>query len=154
MRYLGLVLGMLFLCGAAFSQEVTAGIYGSVQDASNAVVPQATVTLRSLETGRTLQTKSDESGNYVLTLVPIGTYEITVEANGFRTSRVSNVVLRVNDNRRFNVTLEVGAVSEQVTVAAEAVAVNTASGATSAVLEGKEMVKIPRRGVMSSRSPC
>lgn len=146
MRYLGLVLGMLFLCGAAFSQEVTAGIYGSVQDASNAVVPQATVTLRSLETGRTLQTKSDESGNYVLTLVPIGTYEITVEANGFRTSRVSNVVLRVNDNRRFNVTLEVGAVSEQVTVAAEAVAVNTASGATSAVLEGKEMVKIPSKG--------
>src|SRR5260370_18248612 len=65
---------------------------------------------------------------------------------GFRPSRVSGVGLRVNDNRRINFTVEVGAVTEQVNVDAELVAVNTASGATSAVLEGREMLKMPSKG--------
>src|SRR5260370_10417862 len=65
---------------------------------------------------------------------------------GFRPSRVSGVGLRVNDNRRINFTFEVGAVTEQVNVDAELVAVNTASGATSAVLEGREILKIASKG--------
>lgn len=134
------------LTAGAYAQEVTAGVYGSVTDASGSLVPGATITLRNLETARTQQVKTDESGNFVLTLLPIGTYDVSAEASGFKVSRVANVVLRVNDNRRLTFTLEVGTISDQVTVAAELVAVNTASGATSAVLEGQEMVKIPSKG--------
>jgi hypothetical protein len=146
MRLHSLVLGVLILSCASFAQEVTAGVYGTVFDASSSAVPRATITLRNLETARTVQTRSDDAGNFVLTLVPIGAYDVTAEAAGFHSSRVSNVALRVNDNRRINFTLEVGAVTEQVTVDAELVAVNTASGATSAVLEGVEMVKLPSKG--------
>src|SRR5438094_9733388 len=143
MRYYALLLGILIFSCASFAQEVTAGVYGTVLDTSASAVPRATITLRNLETGRTMQTHSDDSGNFVLTLVPIGSYDVTAESAGFRTNRVTGVVLRVNDNRRINFTVEVGAVTEQVNVEAELVSVNTASGATSAVLEGREMLKMP-----------
>src|SRR5712692_8688386 len=146
MRYYALLLATIIFTGASFAQEVTAGVYGTVLDSSASAVPRASITLRELATARTLQTHSDDSGNFVLTLVPIGSYDVTAESAGFRTSRVSGVVLRVNDNRRINFTLEVGAVTEQVNVEAELVSVNTASGATSAVLEGREMLKMPSKG--------
>src|SRR5262245_1790564 len=146
MRLHLLVSGVLIVSCVSFAQEVTAGVYGTVFDASASAVPRATITLRNLETARTIQTRSDDSGAFVVTLVPIGAYDVIVEAAGFQTSRVSNVVLRVNDNRRINFTLSVGAVTEQVTVDAELVVVNTASGVTSAVLEGVEMVKLPSKG--------
>src|SRR6185369_13162354 len=129
MRFHALLLGTLIFSCATFAQEVTAGIYGTVLDSSASAVPRASITLRNIETGRSLQTHSDDSGNYVVTLVPVGSYDVTAEAAGFRTNRVTGVVLRVNDNRRINFTVEVGAVTEQVNVEAELVAVNTASGA-------------------------
>ncbi|MGH9662133.1 MAG: carboxypeptidase-like regulatory domain-containing protein, partial [Bryobacteraceae bacterium] len=118
----------LLLCGLpALAQEVTAGIYGVIQDATGSVVPSATVRVRNLGTGLARQTMSDESGSFSLTLLPIGSYEVSVEAQGFKKSTVPDVVLRVNDNRRLVLAMEVGQLAEQVTVVAEAVTVNTAS---------------------------
>ncbi|MBL8211119.1 MAG: TonB-dependent receptor [Bryobacterales bacterium] len=130
----------------AFSQEVTAGIFGIVQDASSAVVPGATVRARNVGTGFTRETKSDESGAYSFVLIPIGTYEVTAEAQGFKKSLVSDVMLRVNDNRRIVFSMEVGQLAEQVTVEAAAVSVNVATGTTSQLLDGKDMVQLPSRG--------
>ncbi|MBI3469935.1 MAG: hypothetical protein HY013_01095 [Candidatus Solibacter usitatus] len=81
-----------------------------------------------------------------MTLLPIGTYEVTAEASGFKKAVVPDVTLRVNENRRIVFSLDVGQVSESVTVEATAVAVNTATGTTSQLLDGKEMVKLPSRG--------
>ncbi|MBL8174915.1 MAG: carboxypeptidase regulatory-like domain-containing protein [Bryobacterales bacterium] len=142
-RYLCLALA----CSAlGYSQEVTAGIYGVVQDATTAIVPGATVRARNLGTGLSRQTITDESGNYSFVLIPIGTYEVTAEASGFKKSVVNDVVLRVNDNRRILFTMEVGQIADQVTVEASAVTVNTASGTTSQLLDGKDMVQLPSRG--------
>ncbi|MCC6536548.1 MAG: carboxypeptidase regulatory-like domain-containing protein [Bryobacterales bacterium] len=128
------------------AQEVTAGIYGVVTDASGAVVPNATVRLRNTGTGRAYQTVSDESGNYSVVLLPIGTYEVSAEASGFKKAVVPDVALRVNENRRIGFSMEVGQLADQVTVEATAVAVNTASGTTSQLLDGRDMVKLPSRG--------
>src|SRR5436190_23199809 len=111
MRLRALLLGTLIYSCACFAQEVTAGVYGTVMDASASAVPRASIVVRNLETGRTSQTHSDEAGNFVMTLLPIGSYDVTAESAGFRTSRVSGILLRVNDNRRVNFTLEVGAVT-------------------------------------------
>jgi hypothetical protein len=132
--------------GIGPAQEVTAGIYGVVQDSSSAVVTSATIRLRNAGTGRTYQATSDESGNYVFTLLPIGTYEVTCEASGFKKSVVSDVVLRVNENRRIAFALEVGQVSEAISVEAAAVAINTATGTTSQLLDGRDMINLPSRG--------
>jgi hypothetical protein len=137
---------LLSLATFAPAQEVTAGIYGIVQDASTAVIPGATVRARNLGTGLTRQTTSDESGNYSFVLMPIGTYEVSVEATGFKKAVSSDVLLRVNDNRRIVFSMEVGQIADQVTVEASAVTVNTASGTTSQLLDGKDMVQMPSRG--------
>ncbi|HEU0120863.1 MAG TPA: TonB-dependent receptor [Bryobacteraceae bacterium] len=132
----------------AFSQaqEVTAGIYGVVQDATAAVVPGASLVVRNVDTGLSRQTTSDESGNYSFVLLPIGTYAVTAEAQGFKKVVTNDVLLRVNDNRRIVFTMEVGQVTDQVTVEAAAVTVNTASGATSQLIAGKDMIQMPARG--------
>jgi hypothetical protein len=137
----------VLLCAAgAAAQEVTAGIYGVVQDATSAVVPNASVQVRNLGTGLLRSTVTDESGHFSFTLLPIGTYEVQAEAQGFKKSVASEVVLRVNDNRRIVFSMEVGQLAEQVTVEAAAVTVNTASGATSQLLDGRDMVRLPSRG--------
>src|SRR5205809_482434 len=102
------------------AQEVTAGIFGIVQDSSSSVIPAAQIRLKNLDTGRVWQTTSDESGNFSVTLLPIGTYEVSAEAQGFKRTVVNDVALRVNDNRRFLFTMEVGQLAEQVTVEATA----------------------------------
>ena len=139
------------LLAVAFSslspaQEVTAGIYGIVQDSSSAVVPGASIRARNLGTGLTRQIVSDESGNYSFVLLPIGTYSVTAEANGFKKAVTNDVQLRVNDNRRIIFSMEVGQIADQITVEAAAISVNTASGATSQLLDGKDMIQLPARG--------
>src|SRR5688572_23142353 len=113
-----LVAGLVSASFAIYAQEVTAGIYGTVQDSSGSVIPGATITMRNTETGRTHQAVSDGSGNFVFTLIPFGMYEVTAEAKGFKKQTVTNVLLRVNDNRKITFTLDVGQITEQVTVEA------------------------------------
>jgi hypothetical protein len=137
---------MISLAVPMWAQEVTAGVFGIVQDASSAVIPGATIRLKNLGTGRTHQTTTDESGTFSATLLPIGSYEVTAEAQGFKKAIVPDVTLRVNDNRRIVFSMEVGQVVDQVTVEAAAVAVNVASGTTSQLLDGRDMVKLPSRG--------
>ncbi len=136
----------MLLAPAAKSQEVTAGIYGVIQDSTTAVIPQATIRARNSGTGIVRETKSDESGNYLFTLIPIGSYEVTAEANGFKKATVSSFVLRVNDNRRINFSMEVGQIADQVTVEAASVSVNTVTGTTSQLIDGKDMIQLPARG--------
>lgn len=145
-RFVTFVLVLVLAVLSMSAQEVTAGIYGTVTDASSAVIPGATIRLRNTLTGRSHQTTSDESGNYSFVLLPVGNYELDCEAQGFKKSVVSDVTLRVNDNRRIIFTMEVGQVSDSVTIAATAVAVNTATGTTSQLLDGKDMVNLPSRG--------
>jgi hypothetical protein len=128
------------------AQEVTAGVFGVVQDATGAVVPGAIIRLNNTGTGRSWQTTSDESGNFSVTLLPIGNYEVSAEASGFRRAVVADVILRVNDNRRIVFSMEVGQVADQITVEATAVAVNVASGTTSSLQDGRDMVLLPARG--------
>lgn len=136
----------LSLTPGLIAQEVTAGIYGIIQDSTSAVIPNAVVRARNTGTGIVRETKSDESGNYLFTLIPIGTYEVTAEAQGFKKATVPSVVLRVNDNRRIIFSMEVGQIADQVTVEAAAVAVNTATGTTSQLIDGKDMIQLPSRG--------
>ncbi len=133
-------------CASLPGQEVTASIYGTAQDSSGAVIPGAAITMRSPDTGRNHQATADASGNFTITLVPIGNYEVSAEAPGFKKAVVTGITLRVNDNRRILFTLDVGQVNEAVTVTATAVAVNTTTGTTSQLLDGQDMIRLPSRG--------
>src|SRR5437867_6747984 len=134
------------LGGDGFGQEVNASVYGIVQDLSGSVVPGVEVQLRSLDTNRIYRALTDDSGNYNITQVPIGRYEVSAELQGFKKSVVTDILLRVNDRRRVNFNLEVGGISETVTVAATLVAVDTASGTTSNVMGSEDLLQLPSSG--------
>lgn len=149
---LGALSGLLLISSLGWipvvleAQEVTAGVFGIVQDATSAVIPGVQIRLRNVATGREFNTTTDESGSYVLPFIPIGTYEVSAEASGFKKSTLTEVALRVNENRRIVFTMELGQVNEQVSVSAEAVAVNLATGTTSQLIDGRDMINLPSRG--------
>src|SRR5205809_2398231 len=89
---------------------------GTILDQSGAVVPGAAVVAVNIATSVESKTTSTSAGAYTLPYLPSGTYTIRVSAPGFRTSTAENIILRVAQDLTVNINLEVGAVSQQVTV--------------------------------------
>ena len=113
-------------CGLAWGQA-TAQISGTVSDQTGAVLPGAEITATQTDTGVARMTVSNETGSYVLPNLPLGPYRVEVALPGFRTFVQTGVVLQVNSSPVINAKLEVGQVSEQVEVQANAAAVETRS---------------------------
>ncbi|NWG13411.1 MAG: TonB-dependent receptor [Acidobacteria bacterium] len=104
----------------AYSQRTTANLYGTVKDATGAVIPGATVTLTNELTGGQVSATSNEFGEFTAAFVPVGRYEMRVEVRGFKTYVQRGIELSANQQIRFPVTLEVGGLTEVTTVTAEA----------------------------------
>jgi hypothetical protein len=128
------------------AQDVTAGVYGVVQDESGSMIPGIEVQFRNLETNRVLRAVTDETGSYTIPALPIGTYEASAELEGFRRVVIENIPLRVNERRRLVFVLQPGGVTETVTVQSELVAINRTSGTTSSVMDGEDMQLLPSVG--------
>ena len=114
---------ILFLClvlltGIIWGQGNVATLNGTILDTSGAVVPGATVVAANVATGTETRTTTTSAGAYTLPYLPAGTYSVRVSAPGFRTATQENVLLRVGQTQSLNITLEVGAVTEEVTVSA------------------------------------
>ncbi|HJY07932.1 MAG TPA: carboxypeptidase-like regulatory domain-containing protein, partial [Bryobacteraceae bacterium] len=112
-----LILIALFVPGA-FGQ--TAQMTGLVTDPSGTIVPGATVAIRNVATAFTTATVTNERGYYTLSNLNPGTYDISVQRQGFRTSTQTGIKLDVAQVARLDVSLTIGEVRESVTVAAEA----------------------------------
>src|SRR5689334_4972895 len=89
---------LLTLWGAATvqAQTATGTITGTVRDSTGAVVPRAKVTLASQDTGLNRDTATSESGDYSFTTLPVGSYSVTAEQQGFQTAKEANIRLNVN----------------------------------------------------------
>jgi len=117
MRFLlGVVLLLLALAPATYSQTTFASITGSVTDATGAVVPGATVIATNVETNIKTSVKSNEDGNYTVAQLKEGTYTVRAEAAGFKSFVMDNVGLVARDVRRVDVRLEIGDVATEVKV--------------------------------------
>src|SRR5262249_33164129 len=92
------------------------------------------------------QTTTGAAGDYVLSRLPIGTYAVKAEAAGFKTFLLDNIVVQVDENRRVNIALTVGAVTENITVEAAATQVETRSGALQQVIDSARIVELPLNG--------
>src|SRR5689334_19683351 len=104
--------------------QATAEVSGTVKDSSGAVLPGVQVTATQTDTGISRAAVSNETGSYVLSSLPPGPYRLEASLPGFRTYVQMGVVLQVNASPVINVTLEVGQVSEQVEVQANAALVD------------------------------
>jgi len=146
MRHFSWLCALVVLLGAApavEAQVLYGSIVGSVVDQSDAVVPNATVTITSKETGLRRETVTDGAGRYALVNVLPGFYELTASAAGFRTVTRENVTVTINAITRIDLRLELGAVTEQVTVAATVTALQTDKSDVRAEITSREMTYMP-----------
>ncbi len=139
-----LAASVVIFAGQALSQEAT--VVGTVTDPTGASVPNATITLTNVDTGvvRTLPTNSD--GQYVAPDLVIGHYNVRASITGFKGAEQKNLVLNVGDRIRVDFKLQVGSVQENVTVEANAVAVQTDSGEVSNVITGQQVTQLATNG--------
>ncbi|MBA3974279.1 MAG: hypothetical protein C0504_08705 [Candidatus Solibacter sp.] len=136
------LLAVFLVALCAFGQGLTQ-ISGTVTDPSGAAVVGATVELSNLDSGATRQTKSDGAGNYNLPQVRPGNYRLSVSGPGFSTTAIDNLRLLVNTPVTQNVRLEVGAVSETVSVSAEATQINTVDATVGNTFGTKPVLQLP-----------
>lgn len=122
------------------AQSITGSISGTVKDPTGAVVSSATVSVVNTDTGVTVRTlKTDGSGDYSAQLLPIGHYQITVEATGFSKSVRKGIVLNVNDKLTENLTLKVGSTQESVVVESNPVQVELNSATATGLIDGTQV---------------
>ena len=137
-----LVLGALVLATSIsmFAQEAT--IVGTVTDPSGAAVPNVSVTVTNTDTGVTAHFTTNDTGEYVAPALAIGHYDVRAEASNFKVAEQKGVKLDVNDRTRLDFKLEVGSAQEQVTVEANAVAVQTDTGEVSNLITGQQLSQL------------
>lgn len=125
-------------------QSTTATIIGTVSDPSGGQVPNVQVTAKNVETGLTRTVVTGEDGNYRIEFLPVGKYSIEVTASsGFKKSFRNDIVLQVDDTIRTDFILEVGQVSEIVTVTDETPQVNTSTPELGRTVQTKEIENLP-----------
>ena len=123
-----------------------ATIVGTVVDPSGAIVPGAHVTITNTATSVSRVVETNSSGNYIAPELPIGTYTVRVELKGFKTYERQGIVLNVNDALRVDVQMEVGEVTQSVTVTEAAVKVQTESSEVSDVVSGRQIQELAMNG--------
>ena len=145
-RFLSNILLGLTCTLPAFAQTATGELSGNVTDASGAVVANAKVTAANAETGISRDVATDQSGNYVITLLQPGMYNLSVEAPGFRKTVQNNIELRVNQRAEVNLQLQLGQVSDTVEVQATTPLLESQSSSLGTVIDTQLSEELPLNG--------
>ena len=124
----------------------TASISGRIMDSSGSAVAGAKVTAKNLETDAARTSTTDETGFYRLLSLPVGRYDVTAEDQGFKTAVQSGINLVVGQEAVVNVSLEVGQITQEVTVSAEAPVINTTTVQTSGLVSEQQVKDLPLNG--------
>src|SRR5208337_470843 len=143
------VTGVVFLASVLtlMAQGTSNGtLVGLVTDTSGGVLPSVKVVATNVATNVEYPTVTNSTGNYTIPSLPIGTYRVTAELTGFKRMVYDNVLLEVNQTRRLDITMEVGAVTSSTTVTAQAALVNTENATVGEVVEKQEIVDLPLNG--------
>ncbi|HEX3253374.1 MAG TPA: carboxypeptidase regulatory-like domain-containing protein [Pyrinomonadaceae bacterium] len=141
-----LLLSMGLLVGVHAQSSTTGNITGTVRDPQGAAVPKAEVTITDEKTGASRTVSATEDGFYNATSLPAGVYSISTAPAGFKKTITTSVELHVNENKTVNLDLQVGQVTETVTVTSEAAPVELRSGEVSSLISEKQVTELPLNG--------
>lgn len=136
----------LVMCTGSGQAQVTAAISGTVKDATSAAVSGATVTVKNLETGATRVVTTGDGGNYRALSLPVGRQEVKAERIGFKAAIRTGINLDVGQEVVLNLTLEVGELSQEVTVSEEVPLVNTTTAEVSGFVGERAVKDLPLNG--------
>jgi hypothetical protein len=134
---------ILLLAFRLLAQQTDASVSGVVSDSTGAAVPGAAVTAQHKETGVVTRAVTNAAGFYSLRPLPVGPYSLTIEQQGFRKYQREDVVLTTGQALELTVTMELGNVSETVTVTSEVPLLETRSGEASQLIESKTIEEMP-----------
>jgi len=136
----------LFLCGSTFAQQTTGSIAGRVLDQQGAIVPGATVTARNPQTGFVRTVPSDGEGLYRLVALPVGTYDVQAELEGFTTMARKDVDVNVAQTQTVDFKLRVAGLTQTVTVIAPARFGETTASSVGQVVDLRLVQSLPLNG--------
>jgi outer membrane receptor protein involved in Fe transport len=138
---------LVFISGENLAaQQATALLNGTIKDPSGAVIQGAKVTLKNSDTNVGRSVTSNKDGDYLFTLIPIGTYELDVEREGFNQSVRKGIKLEINQNARLDVLLLVGATAQVVEVTGDVTQVDTVSDTIGTSVVGETIQRAPLNG--------
>lgn len=134
------------LCLPALAQNDRASITGRVNDSTGANVVGAAVKVTNINTGATYDSVTNEDGRYVIpSVLQVGVYRVEASKDGFKTAVSEQIELRIGDVRETNLTLQVGAMTEKITVTATAPLLDTETSSQGSVIEGRQITELPLR---------
>ena len=145
-RIVAICLFSFLLIQSAGAQKDAGSVAGTVKDSSGATVPQARISVTEVDKGTTLVTSTSGSGDYVAAPLPIGRYSVKVEKAGFKTAVTEAIELQVQQRAVVDITLQVGAVAEEVTVTNVAPLLETETSELGQVVDNRRMVNLPLNG--------
>ena len=143
---IAILAAVVLLSNSAYSQSETATVLGTIRDANSAVLQGANVNLKNNATGISSVTTTDANGDYQFVNIRVGTYQITVEANGFNKTVAQNIGLSVNARQRVDLTLQVATASETVTITGAAQLLESDSSDRGQVIQRQQIVALPLNG--------
>lgn len=146
LRPISLALLLSGLCLATYGQEVRATIQGLVQDPTGAPIAGAAIRVTNISTGITVATESGENGNYLTPFLTPGEYRMDVQHAGFKKYIREALVLQTLDKARIDIALELGALSESVTVSGQATTLQTESANRGATISNELIQNLPTQG--------
>jgi hypothetical protein len=129
-----------------YAQEYRATINGVITDPSGAFVPGARVSAINLETGVALHFQANAQGRYVIPYLVPGQYKVRVEHEGFKSVERTPIELRIADRKEVNIQLEIGAISDNVTVVGAAALLETSSASGGQVIDNRRITDLPLNG--------
>lgn len=132
-----------FLSVPFLSAQTSTTMYGTVTDRSGAVVPDAQITAKNLGTNLTRTAQTNSEGQYRLEFLPVGDYSVEVTATGFKKYLQKGITLTVNVNARVDAVVDVGTVTEEVSVEATAPSVNTDNAQIGRTVDNAEITTLP-----------
>jgi hypothetical protein len=142
-RYIAFLAGTTLLCLVAFGQMNTAEIGGVVKDVIGYSVPHATITAVNAATHVKLTAVTNDTGEYLFTQVPVGSYSLTISRQGFTQAFFENLILHIGDRIRQDFVLALGEQSEVVVVQEGAVRLQTESAAIRDVVDSQQILALP-----------
>ena len=143
------LLSAALLCGfsySSFAQDYRASMLGTVFDPSRAPIPSASVKATKEDTNVSRETQTNQAGLYTLVGLEPGTYTITIGAQGFQTQRRTGIILLTNDKLSMNFNLEVGSITQEITVVGEQELITTSTASRGLVFDAVKVQEIPLNG--------
>ncbi|MFN0121109.1 MAG: carboxypeptidase regulatory-like domain-containing protein [Blastocatellia bacterium] len=145
-RWLCLMSLITLISGAAIAQQGRGTIFGTVADASGAVVPGATIAITNIATNVETTTVSNDSGFYSLPNLQVGAYTVSATKTGFKKRLRTGLTLEVDQRAQVDLTLETGAVTEVLEISAQSSLVDTSTATIGRVIDNRRVQELPLNG--------